>query len=82
MENLAKEYIYDNNLYIEREKTRLEFIRKFPLENLENLKLEEKPNNSIEIVAIDISSKKNTIEGLNKIMGCCQITKGSLKRSR
>ncbi len=41
MENLAREYKYDNSMFEMREKARLEFVEKFPLENLKNLKLEE-----------------------------------------
>lgn len=41
MENLAKECEYDNGIFEMREKARLEFVEKFPLENLKNLKLEE-----------------------------------------
>ena len=41
MENLVENYNYDNSIFEFREKARLEFVQKFPLENLKNLKLEE-----------------------------------------
>ena len=34
MENLVENYNYDNSIFEFREKARLEFVQKFPLENL------------------------------------------------